>query len=69
MLVLYHLESWEGKDEREGGRRIAEAVLSTLGEASIVVVVVVALMDVVVGGHVGGRLIAEGYFCCCFLWN
>ena len=46
MLVLYHLESWEGKDEREGGRRIAEAVLSTLGEASVVVVV--ALMDVVV---------------------
>ena len=51
MLVLYCLETWEGKDEREGGRRIAEALLSTLGEASlvVVVVVVVALMgDVVV---------------------
>ena len=49
MLVLYCLETWEGKDEREGGRRIAEALLSTLGEPSLVVVVVVALMgDVVV---------------------
>ena len=49
MLVLYCLETWEGKDEREGGRRIAEALLSTLGEESLFVVVVVALMgDVVV---------------------
>ena len=45
MLVLYCLETWEGKDEREGGRRIAEALLSTLGEPSLVVV---ALMGDVV---------------------
>jgi len=36
MLVLYCLETWEGKDEREGGRRIAEALLSTLGLVSSV---------------------------------
>ena len=48
MLVLYCLETWEGKDEREGGRRIAEALLSTLGEASLVVVVVALMGDVVV---------------------
>ena len=35
MLVLYYLETWEGKDGRDGGRRIAEAFLSTLGEASV----------------------------------
>ena len=48
MLVLYCLETWESKDEREGGRRIAEALLSTLGEASLVVVVVALMGDVVV---------------------
>ena len=41
MLVLYYLETWEGKDGRDGGRRIAEAFLSTLGEASVVAVVFV----------------------------
>ena len=29
MAVLYFLETWEGKDV--GGRRVAEALLSTLG--------------------------------------
>ena len=29
MAVLYFLETWEGKDI--GGRRVAEALLSTLG--------------------------------------
>ena len=41
MLVLHYLETWEGKDGRDGGRRIAEAFLSTLGEASVGVVVFV----------------------------
>ena len=41
MLVLYYLETWEGKDGRDGGRRIAEAFLSTLGEASVGVFVLV----------------------------
>ena len=29
MAVLYFLETWEGKDV--GGKRVAEALLSTLG--------------------------------------
>ena len=41
MLVLHYLETWEGKDGRDGGRRIAEAFLSTLGEASVGVFVLV----------------------------
>merc|ERR1719222_311908 len=34
MAVLYFLETWEGKDV--GGRRVAEALLSTLGLISSV---------------------------------
>ena len=30
--MLYYLETWEAKDGRDGGRRIAEALLSTIGQ-------------------------------------
>ena len=48
MLVLYYLETWEGKDGRDGGRRIAEAFLSTLGETSVVVFALVIAVAIVI---------------------
>ena len=30
--MLYYLETWEAKDGRDGGRRVAEALLSTIGQ-------------------------------------
>ena len=51
MAVLYFLETWEGKDV--GGRRVAEALLSTLGwelDANV------ALFDV-------------DEICCCLLYS
>ena len=53
LIVLYYLETWEAKDGRDGGRRVAEALLSTIGQhdscSCFFLLLVTAVVSLVVG--------------------